>query len=479
MFSENKINVFISYSWDSEEHKQWVYNLAEKLSHEGFNVIIDVTHLKLGYHIKLFMETAIKKSQWVLLIITNNYSHKASLRIGGVGYEFNIINDELYKIIYNNNKFIPIVKQVETNKTLPDFLNGFTYLDMSNEFEYDSKYKELVNRLKNMEPKISDFILEEISLEEVERNKETKPMAPEDGINYQENDFIKNKIIANFPEYFDKVFNLIIDDSLQASGFKVKKLIGNDKKKVSSVIKSWENDIVAYKDSFLKIFSPQKLRIYENYLDDFKNKQFRNNLWTVKAAMNTKDPDLARYKKDFGQVLAQEILETLKIIITSSSSYVEQKASNINYDGIETINELELDYLNEPEFSLKKIIGYGIRSEILHRNYPANFPVMTQRSLWGMYFLTSLEQEFITIEEKKRKEITRVSHNWTYNYARFTYYNNYLFLLLANKLRTDYDIEVNSEIRFGYCNLFLTELANLHKAQIKELHEWTDFNGRY
>jgi hypothetical protein len=62
MFLTDKINVFISYSQDSGEHKKWVHNLAYKLAKENFNVIIDATHLKLGYHTKLFMETAIKGS---------------------------------------------------------------------------------------------------------------------------------------------------------------------------------------------------------------------------------------------------------------------------------------------------------------------------------------------------------------------------------------------------------------------------------
>lgn len=476
MFSKDKINIFISYSWDSPEHKKWVYNLADRLIREDFNVIIDVTHLKLGYHTKLFMEAGIKKCEWVLLIITSEYTQKANLRNGGVGYEYNIINNELYEIIHINDKFIPIVKQKERDKILPDFLRDFIYLDMSNELEYDSKYKELVNRLKNIDAKISDFISEETYLEESQQKKEIGQMTSNDEINYKEIDFIKNKINENFSDYFDKVFKLSIDESLQASGIKVKKLKGNDGKHVSSLIKKWEKDTNDYQESFNKIFNPNKLDLYENFLDDFKNKQFRFNLWTVKAAMSTKDPDLARYKKDFAEVLAEDILETLKIILANSAQYIDQKAAKINYAKLETVNELELDFLNEPELSLKKIIGYGIRSEILHRKYPAHFPVMTQRSLWGMYFLTSLENEFITIEEKKRKEITRVSHNWTYDYARFTYYNNYLYNLITNKLKNDYNIEINPNIRFGYCNMFLTEVANQHKSQIKDLHQWTDFD---
>lgn len=32
--------LFISYSWDNEEHKEWVNNLAEKLKGEGFDIYL-------------------------------------------------------------------------------------------------------------------------------------------------------------------------------------------------------------------------------------------------------------------------------------------------------------------------------------------------------------------------------------------------------------------------------------------------------
>src|SRR3954470_14996308 len=38
---KNPIRVFISYSWDSEEHKQKVLNLAQRLRSEGVDAHID------------------------------------------------------------------------------------------------------------------------------------------------------------------------------------------------------------------------------------------------------------------------------------------------------------------------------------------------------------------------------------------------------------------------------------------------------
>ena len=40
--------VFISYSYDTPEHKQWVSELGAKLRRKGVEVILDQWHLRLG-----------------------------------------------------------------------------------------------------------------------------------------------------------------------------------------------------------------------------------------------------------------------------------------------------------------------------------------------------------------------------------------------------------------------------------------------
>ena len=40
-WSEDKPNVFISYSWDDDAHKEWVKSLADILLDNGVNAILD------------------------------------------------------------------------------------------------------------------------------------------------------------------------------------------------------------------------------------------------------------------------------------------------------------------------------------------------------------------------------------------------------------------------------------------------------
>ncbi|MFT6338479.1 MAG: hypothetical protein ACI86M_003531 [Saprospiraceae bacterium] len=89
--------VFISYSWDSDEHKEWVFGLANKLVDEGVNVLLDRYDLRPGKSLPHFVETSIKNADRILVIFTPNYKLKAEKRAGGVGYEYSILNSELYK----------------------------------------------------------------------------------------------------------------------------------------------------------------------------------------------------------------------------------------------------------------------------------------------------------------------------------------------------------------------------------------------
>jgi hypothetical protein len=136
--------VFISYSWDNEEHNQWILNLSTRLFDNGVQVILDRYELKPGSNMIHFMEQAIPKADKVLLIFTPNYKTKAEGRTGGVGFEYSILNAELYKQIANNNKYIPILKTGSFDQSIPAFIQQFIAVDMTNETQFESKLNDLL-----------------------------------------------------------------------------------------------------------------------------------------------------------------------------------------------------------------------------------------------------------------------------------------------------------------------------------------------
>lgn len=139
---ENPI-VFISYSWDNEDHKSWVMNLAQRLISNGIEVLLDRYDLKGGSNAPVFMEAALKKANKVLVIFTPNYKLKADKRQGGVGVEYSILNNDIYKNIAENSKYIPVLRSGTFQTSIPDFIQQFIAVDMTVDSQYEEKIREL------------------------------------------------------------------------------------------------------------------------------------------------------------------------------------------------------------------------------------------------------------------------------------------------------------------------------------------------
>ncbi|SDF73729.1 SEFIR domain-containing protein [Mucilaginibacter pineti] len=444
MASENKTKVFISYSWDNEDHKKWVITLADLIDANGGAAIVDRNNLPFGGHIKSFMLSSIMNSDIVLMILTPNYKRKADAYEGGAGYEYLIINDDLFKIITKNEKYIPIIRQGDLHSSATNFLQGFNCLDLRDGKDYEENLEKLIKQIlkpatvpiTNPTPKI-----------QLMENK------------YKDVSLVSPEIINKSLEYFKQLF--ITDD------------LPEDKERLSKIVREWETEIARYNTSFVELFSPSVMLKYEDYIEDFKYKKFAKDLWTVGAALKTRDPDLAKYKMHYRDSDAEEIYTTVDGIIKAAQHYAETERERIDYPHLASIADLHMDFLDEDGMFMNRIIGFGIRSEILHRYFPAYFPIMTQPNLWAMYFIYERDNEFITVENRTRTKKMRVSHNWQYPYDRFAYLMN----VIASELTSwfgAYGITLNPEYRFGYVNKFLSKITDLHKSDIRLLHEWVD-----
>ena len=111
--------VFISYSWEGPEHRQWVTNLAERLQGKsGIEIVFDRWHLNPGDDKLRFMEQAVATSDFVIVVCTPNYAERANKREGGVGYKSTIITAEMAEHILKN-KFIPVLRKGSWSSSLP------------------------------------------------------------------------------------------------------------------------------------------------------------------------------------------------------------------------------------------------------------------------------------------------------------------------------------------------------------------------
>jgi hypothetical protein len=151
--SDEVPTVFISYSWDNEDHKTWVLNLANRLVTEGVNVLFDRYELRLGKNLPHFVETSIKKADRILIVFTPNYKLKAEKRSGGVGYEYSIMNADLYNNQTTNDRVIPILRDGQQTESIPEFMQQYIHLDMRSNENLENSFSDLLREIHD-EPEV-------------------------------------------------------------------------------------------------------------------------------------------------------------------------------------------------------------------------------------------------------------------------------------------------------------------------------------
>ena len=137
--------VFISYSHDSPEHKQWVSELTVRLRRYGVNAILDQWSLGPDNDVPRFMERGIRDSDRVLVICTDSYVRKANTGEVGIGDDESMIVTRRIVEDLGINKFIPIIRQTEWEDKIPTFLEDRIYVDFTNDEKFEEKFKELLH----------------------------------------------------------------------------------------------------------------------------------------------------------------------------------------------------------------------------------------------------------------------------------------------------------------------------------------------
>ena len=139
--------IFVSYSWDSKDHQEWVAYLVRRLREEGYDARYDqyITSQNT-INLNRMMVERIKNDDFVIVVVTENYTKKADEFIGGVGFESELL---LSVINENKDKVIVVTKQLSANKKVPFYLKGYHYLDFSND-NFETSLDDLIRRLQKI-----------------------------------------------------------------------------------------------------------------------------------------------------------------------------------------------------------------------------------------------------------------------------------------------------------------------------------------
>jgi hypothetical protein len=142
--------VFISYSWESEDHKSWVRYLGERLYKAGIEARLDQWFVQPGESFTAFMEQEVAAADFVLVVCTPSYARKSNNRQGGVGYEQQIVSGQLMSGTARS-KFIPILRkggyEPGPDFALPTHFLGIAWIEFRDDEAFDRSLEDLIRVL--------------------------------------------------------------------------------------------------------------------------------------------------------------------------------------------------------------------------------------------------------------------------------------------------------------------------------------------
>ncbi|AEJ01436.1 SEFIR domain protein [Nitrosomonas sp. Is79A3] len=154
--------VFISYSHDSDEHREWVLRLSECLRQNGIVTIIDrdFENSSPPEGWPRWMLNSLDKATHVLCICTGIYYRRfrgfeVPGKGKGVDWEGTVITQALYDARNVSNKFIAVLRTSTDEPFIPEPLRPRTHYVLNTENSYPALYKVLRNQ-NGVKPGIVD-----------------------------------------------------------------------------------------------------------------------------------------------------------------------------------------------------------------------------------------------------------------------------------------------------------------------------------
>jgi len=138
--------IFVTYSWDNEEHNEKVFSFTNFLRDKGFNAEVDRMLMQKESSIDFLkmMHRGMTDYKKVIVILSKGYKIKAETFKGGVGDEYNLI---LKDFDSNPNKFILVTFDEISDDIIPLFFKRRQIIDLSNNDK--GRINELFAKLKD------------------------------------------------------------------------------------------------------------------------------------------------------------------------------------------------------------------------------------------------------------------------------------------------------------------------------------------
>ncbi len=144
--------VFISYSHDSDEHRERVRGLSDRLRQDGIETSLDqyINGSPSGGWPR-WMLNELDAAEFVLVVCTETYyrrfrGHEVPGKGRGADWEGALITQEVYDGRSQTLKFVPIFLAAPVENWIPEPLRAVTYYSLTSESDYQSLYDFLLGQ---------------------------------------------------------------------------------------------------------------------------------------------------------------------------------------------------------------------------------------------------------------------------------------------------------------------------------------------
>ena len=243
-----------------------------------------------------------------------------------------------------------------------------------------------------------------------------------------------------------------------------RKFSGNYKNLIISAIKDFESD----REDYETILNKEFLEEYDDDPNAFKSQILKNKCPIIRKTLNSKNvEELKKYKMDFNQAAPKLLLTVVENICKFADEYKKNYNSSI-YESAKSFEDLKMEVLDTESCTAYKVIGGGIKTQMLYKVYPGMFPYRSRDAIWAFWYLSGKEtldcemsSEFLMIDTKN--SVTR--HNYFYPYRLFSWYAFVIYKFLKNEA-VKYGVEIDVNYRYVIVDKFLQFVADEHRDEI-------------
>jgi len=147
----NRVRVFVSYAWEDEAYRELVKRLAARLREDGIDARLDAWHLE-GLSIPEFMAREVRNADRMLVLCSPGYRRKVHAmedgeQVTGVGWEHLLLTSALWSNNKDRKQLDVVLFSGIWSESVPSFLSGMPYIDLTNESTFEAQYRKLLQRL--------------------------------------------------------------------------------------------------------------------------------------------------------------------------------------------------------------------------------------------------------------------------------------------------------------------------------------------